>query len=433
MTDDTNSRMRSIRIRKRLDDWAVAVVLALLLVGVLGGWVAYQTHLDPSMETEERTVATWDEQASLSHAAEVQQSNPVFNQGQVLSNQPLYFTQLAPELEGGYEYTYGASGDGELDVELSATLVIQAVDSDGGTYWSITEDLETAQHEGLAPGERATLTAALDVPEVRNEIDQIESDLGASVGTTEVEVVFDTRVTGVVNDENVANSHQRVLSIEPGETTYSVESDDNLAETHELTETVESEATYGPLRSYGPFVLILVSVLGLLGLAVANYRGRIPPSVAERAALEQHQQRREFDDWISTGTIPESEHTGTEIRLDSLEDLVDVAIDTNERVIEDRSSGEFFVPGEGRYYTYSYSVGTLGPEESADSPGDRLVTADTESDAQDNDEPVPLLQDLEGVGAAHPHDGNATASDEQTSEDGESRNEQDEEESVFDD
>jgi len=420
MTDDkTNSRMRSIRVRKRLDDWAVAVVVALLLVGALGGWVAYQTHLNPSMETEEQTVATWDEQASLSHTAEVQQSNPVFDQGQVLSNQPLYFTQLAPELAGSYEYTYGASGEGELDVELAASLLIQAVDDDGGAYWTVTETLETAQYEGLAPGEQATLTAALDIPDVRNEISQIESDLGASVGTTEVEIQFDTQVTGVVNGQNVANAHQRSLSIEPGETTYSVQTEDNLAETHELTETVESEATYGPLRSYGPFVLILVSMLGLVGLAVANYRGWIPPSAAERAALEHHQKRREFDDWISTGAIPERARTGTEIELDSLEDLVDVAIDTSERVIEDRNTGDFVVHGENRYYIYSPSVGMLGPDESgaADSPGDSLMTADTESDAQDNGEPVPLLQDLEGASRTR-HDGNSSETNgEQTKND----------------
>lgn len=404
MTDDnTNSRMRSIRIRKRLDAWAIPIVVALLLLGGLGAWVAYDTHTNPSMETEEQTVSTWEEQASLSHAAEVQQPNPVFDFGQTLSNQPVYFTQLAPEFEGTYEYTYTASESGNLDVEVDVSLRMQSVDDDGNPYWRVTESLEQVERESVSPGETVTTAVELNATDVAAELDGIQENIGSTVGTTEVAVVFDTQVSGVVNDENFANAHQSSLFLEPGGATYSVETDGATTESHEATETVESEQTPGTLRAYGPFALILGSVLGLVGLAGAKYRGRIPPSPAERAALEQYQQRQEFDDWISKGAVPAWERTGTEIEVESLEDLVDVAIDTNERVIEDTNTGDFIVPRESRYYTYTTSVGVLGPDEREPTEPTQDRAAE-ETDAREEEEALTLVENVESE-AQHADDG----------------------------
>ena len=357
MTDDSHhSQMRRIRLRKRLDEFALVVVLALLVLGGLGAWVAYGTHIEPGTETDQQTVATWNEQASLSHAAEVREPNPVFQEGQVLSNQPVYFTTLSPEFDGSFRYSYDASEGGALDVELAASLTIQSVDDDGNPLWSVTEPLETSRVEGVAPGESTDMTVTVDVTEAAAEADGIEDGLGATVGTTEIQVQFEATASGVVNGESVANVHREALSLEPGGATYSVEAGEDVTESHETVETFETEQSYGLLRSYGPFVLIGGALIGLVGLAGAKHTGRIPPSPVERAALEQYQQRTEFTDWISTGRVPEQGREGTEIELDSLEDLVDVAIDMDRRVIEDRETGDFLVLDEGRYYTYAVNT-----------------------------------------------------------------------------
>jgi hypothetical protein len=395
--DDTNDRMRWIRLRKRLDELAPVVVVGLLVVGALGGWLAYQTHAEPTIETEERTVGTWNEQGELSHGAEVTAPNPLYQQGQELSNRPVYFTRLSPEFGASYAYTYDASATGTLDVTVNASLRIQSVDSDGEAYWTSTEPLAGTHTREVSPGETVTLETDFNVSAVLAEIDQIQSGIGSSAGTSEAEVVFDTQVAGTVNQENVANTHQRSMVVEPGDSTYSVETDDSFQTSHESVEVVQTERSYGPLRSYGPFVLIVLSLLGLVGLAGASYRGWIPPSAGERLALEHHQERTEFDDWISTGSIPAWERTGTEVELDSLEDLVDLAIDTNERVIEDTDSGDFFVPGGNRYYTYS-----ADPVGDGDDPGDAPDDLTIADRPRTDDEGPALFQELE---QSHAHDG----------------------------
>jgi hypothetical protein len=351
MTDDTN-RLRWIRVRKRLAELAPAVVGVLLVVGALGGWFVYQTHANPGVETNERTVATWSEQGTSFYAAEVTESNRLFQEGQTLSDRPVYFTRISPELRGAYTYSYTASDTGALDVTLNASLRMRSVD-DEETYWSVTEPLQSTHAEDVSPDESTTVETTINISQVAAEINQIQESIGTSVGTTEAELVFETQVVGSVNGEDVANTNRRALVINPEGSTYSVEAPEEFGVSHESTEVVESEQTYGPLRSYGPVVLLVLSVLGLLGFAVASYQGRVRPSPTEQITLEQQQERREFDDWISTGTIPKWGRTGTEIELDSLEDLVDVAIDTNERVIEDKNTGDFYVPGTNRYFLYS--------------------------------------------------------------------------------
>lgn len=384
MTDDnTNNRLRWIRVRKRLANLAPAIIIGLLVVGALGGWFAYQTHANPGVETDERTVATWNEQGTSSHAAEVTEPNPLFQEGQTLSGRATYFTRISPEVRGAYTYSYSASDTGSLDVTVNATLRIQSVDDDA-TYWSVTEPLQGTSVEDVSPGESVTLETTVNVTEVTAEINRIQQGVGSSVGTSEVELLFDTQVTGSVNGENVASTDRRALVLNPGGQTYSVDSPEELDRTHESTEVVESERTYGPLRLYGPVALALLSVLGLLGFAVASYQGRVRPSPTEQITLEQSKERKQFDDWISTGTIPTWERTGTEIELESLEDLVDVAIDTNERVIEDTNSGDFYVPGADRYFLYSPD--RVEELRSRDSDGDDITVPDpSETDEGDAD------------------------------------------------
>lgn len=387
---DAPDSIRSIRIRKHVHSWFVVIVVALLVSGAIGAALVYEPHVDPGVETEEEAVVTWQESTNHTHQAEVRSANPVFDVGQVLSDRPAYFTTPAPELEGTHEYTYTARDDGALDVELLASLRIRAVDGDGHTHWELTEELNADRHEALAPDETATVDFSLNVTEVLVEIDRVEDGLGAGVGTVETDLVFTTVVSGTVNGENVQRTHQDRLGIDPGQSVYEVESDGGVHETHEVVSTTERELTYGPLRSYGPFGLVALSVVGLAGLLTLRRSGRLAPSQAELAALQRHQARQTFDDWISPGRIPEEMLAEPWVTLDSLEDLVDVAVDANQRVLEDTNRGTFFVIEDDRCYTDAESARRMDALKNGGSSRDTAAVIDGDSafdsDLDDADE-----------------------------------------------
>lgn len=400
---DTNT-VRQIRIRKHLDDWFLGIVVVFVLVGAVGAVFAYQTHTATAVETEEERVGTWNEQPRLSHHAEVVQPNPLYQQGQILSNQPLYFTRISPELRGTYAYSYGATGSGEVDVQLETRLQIQSVDSGGDPYWQLTEQLNQTYHEGLSPEENAVLSFEINVSDAVREIERVESGLGASVGTTEVTVLVTAHVTGMVNDERVATTHQGSLDVEPDGETYGVDTAGVEQESHDTVRTVETPVSHGPVESYGPFGLLLGSFVGIVGLGALRRWGRLPPSKRELALLAHTEQRAEFDDWISPGTIPEEIQSGQYIELDSLEALVDVAIDTNSRVIEDSTTGTFIVAGENWHYLYteSHRLAVDAESSSIRDDGDDIesfatTAEDTESSATADNGESSAIADDEGL------------------------------------
>jgi hypothetical protein len=63
--------------------------------------------------------------------------------------------------------------------------------------------------------------------------------------------------------------------------------------------------------------------------------------------------RDEFDDWITAASPPQEAFEAPRVEVDSLDGLVDLAIDTNRRVIEDADRGEYLVLGDGVIYTYT--------------------------------------------------------------------------------
>jgi hypothetical protein len=99
--------------------------------------------------------------------------------------------------------------------------------------------------------------------------------------------------------------------------------------------------------------LLAVAFLGAAAALVWADRGDslgLPEETV--AAIRLAATREEFDEWISVGTVPASTDDERLVAIDSLEDLVDVAIDSNRRVVEDRDSGQFVVVDDGTRYVF---------------------------------------------------------------------------------
>ena len=361
MTDDelTATDRRWIQVRSLLDRWFLAVVVILLLAVVMGGWLAYPAHVEPGTEAETVTVGSWSEQPSLSHAAEVQNPNPVFSPGQTLAGQSTYFTSIAPTLTGTYAYEYrleGQVGDASMDVDLESSLVYRSVDGDGNVYWEQSEPLDEQSVSDVGPGETVETSFDVNVTDLAAEIDAIEGSLGASPGTAESVVVVQVTASGQAGDASVANSHTAEFAIEESGGTYTVETSEDGAASQEFSDTVETEMTYGALHAYGSLAMIVLGLMALGWLVMARYQGDLAVTDDEREALVAAAERAEFVDWLSRGRFPIERFDGPRIELDSLEDIVDVAIDSNRRVIEDVGRGAFFVQDGDAYYVYEPEV-----------------------------------------------------------------------------
>ncbi len=353
-----------VRTRAVLDDYFVVAVVALLVVGAAGAAAVYTTHVAPGTETRTEEVGAWESTAGYDHRATVTEDNQVFPVGTTLENREHYFTNVAPELDGTFRY--GFADGGELDVEAESTLVIRSVGEEGEGFWEVTDPLDGTSTT-IGPDGTATTTFALNVSEVRARIDAIEEDLG-SPGSTEVRIVTNVTAAGTAGGDDASHEAGYVMSIEPGPDTYGVEAPSPTTERHPHTETVTVERDYGPLRSLGGPAVLVLSLLGLVALGVARGQGRLAVSEAERAAMAAEAEHEEFEEWISSGRVPEGVRSREAVTVDSLSDLADAAIDSDRRVIHDSSDDTYHVIDDALRYEYVPDHGADDPDADGDVP-----------------------------------------------------------------
>jgi hypothetical protein len=355
------------RARILLDDYALVVVSVFLIVAAVGGVLIYTTHVEPGTVTDERTAQTWETSAGYDHAATVTSENPVFPVGATLENRPLYYTTVTPELDSTFRYGLEAPA-GELAVTVDSTLVIRSVDGEDGTeFWRVDRQLES-RTATATPGRDATVPLALNISAVRSEVDAIEEDLG-SPGTTQVFVRTRMTAEGTVAGGSFSESGTYDMSVEPGGTTYSVAADGETTP-HERTERVVREPDYDPVRLAAGPVLLAFGLLGVFAVAIGRYRGTLVVTDDERATLATAREHSEFDEWISAGEIPDAVRSRQAVRVTSLADLVDTAIDTDRRVIHDDADDTYHVVDGAVRYEYR-------PEDGPLAATDEVATGDT--------------------------------------------------------
>lgn len=355
-----SSRERRIRVRATLDRYFLPVLAVALVLGLVGGYVAYGAYATDTTRTETRQVASWESTGEFTHSATVVNDTAVYDEGDVLRNRTSYFRQLTPRLNGSFAYTYAASG-GDLSVNATTVLVLRSATAadEGGEqgqateYWRLESVLGSRQVDGLSPGDRLRVPFSVNVSAAAARLDRVDEQFGTTPGEKQVHVETRLSLSGTRNGQQVDRTRTYRLSVGLGNGIYEVTDAGPTADSGEQTERVTVPVDPGPLRAYGGPLLAVVSLVAALGLGVARVRGTLSVSERERDWLAYRNTRAEFDEWITVASLPDADHRGAAIEVATLEGLVDVAIDTDQRVLEDRTSGLLVVYGEDRTYTYA--------------------------------------------------------------------------------
>lgn len=351
-SDDPRSSVLRVRRRIVQNLW-LAVALCLLLAAA-GGFVAYEEYTAPDTTTEQRTTATWTTDSEFTHRATIQESTRAFDRGTVLENRSAYLVSVAPELNGRHIFRHEGEA-GQATVTTAVELVKRSVEpGDGGTeFWRVTDTLERTEST-LAPGDTAETTFTVNVPRQRNETREIERELGGTPGQIEMYVQVTTRVSTRFEGEQLNRSRTDRLTITPTTSTYGVATNATGEQTEPLrTESVSVPAESNPARIYlgTAFAVLWLGVAA--GLVYADRRDLLAVDPELVVAMETARERDRFDEWISTGRVPDPDDTDRVVTVDSLEGLVDVAIDSDRRVIEDTDGGQFVVLDGRTQYVFA--------------------------------------------------------------------------------
>lgn len=320
-----------LRAKRLLLQQGRTLVLVLGVVGLLavasGGYV----YATPPTETVTERVDEQSVSAEIQHAAEVTGETTLYDRGERLDDASAYLFSATPvvQLDVVTAAPSGTDVDQRLTVELSAT-------NNGEVFWSDRQLLGTRSQE-VAGGE-SRLSTSLNVSQLSQQVAATRAELGDTG-------VLNTRLNLTVAYDT--GQYQGQLAV----TTPIVLTESAYWFDQDLTDdTLHFRTTERTVRAQPDLALVAgLELVGLLALAAAAalFVGRRKEDLTEIETALAHER---YEEWISEGEVP----TQTDkkfVHINSLEDLVDVAIDSNKRVLHDIELSTYaVVDGDIIYY-----------------------------------------------------------------------------------
>jgi hypothetical protein len=316
-----------------IGQYGSTLAIGLVILGLVAFGGAAETYANPPVEEVTRNTNTQSVQTQVEETAVVINDTELYEEGQVLRDMPVYFYEASPDLT--LRVRTDVPSDQTVTVSQRHVIRVRGI-RNGETFYE-DERLVAAGKTQVSDG-TAWSNTTLNMTEIRSYVSRKQSavsGVGEFRATLDVNVAYETdRYSGTFNTS-------APLVFTGG--AYWIDGDLSASRTHSTPETqrtVESPdmTTVGGLSALG---------VGLIAGAAVVFRRsrRLDPR-----AIETDLARSRYNEWISNGEIPtksEKEY----IRTDSLEDLVDVAIDSNRRVIYDRSLDAYaVVEGDLVYY-----------------------------------------------------------------------------------
>lgn len=331
--------IRSLRLRVALlvRRYGPLLALALGVVGMLligsAGWLAATPPTtEVTDETHRQTVVT-----NVSTTAVASGNSSLYPEGRVLRDQAVYL----PATTGPPRITPTVSVPGGGNVTVSQRLVLTYTAShDGEVFWNNSRTL--ARDATTTSSGRTDLQAPLNLTTITDRRQAVSREIGGA-GTVDVDLRLEVEYsTGRYNGSMTVPIPLELTDqwVRIGTPTESRTHSTPVART--VTVPHRPAGMVGGLRYAGGGLLLA----GLLtGAGTVALRRSPDTGPAEQLA------RVRYASWISEGQLPDDAGE-VEVRIDSLPDLVDVAIDAGSRVIYDPDVERFVVLDGRTAYLY---------------------------------------------------------------------------------
>ncbi|KAB1193247.1 hypothetical protein GJR96_07225 [Haloferax sp. MBLA0076] len=293
----------------------------------------------PTTQTVSEEVNVQTIESSVGTSAVVTGNSTLYEQGETLENRSAYFVPVTPNLSFHAE-TDVPPGQ---DVTVSQRLTMNVVGVRGDQPFYQSEEVLLDERRSVSDGSVAA-TRSINVSAMRKDIQTKRAETDG-VGRFRVSLELNVTYQTDSYEGSLSTSAPFVIS---GQAYYL---DGAVADSQTHSETVQREVQRpSDPAEYGGLALVGLVLFGLCGVIVRTEAVSDPEELRTRISHSRH------DEWISRGEFP-TESEKQYISILTLADLVDVAIDTNRRVIYDPDIEVYAViDGNEIYY---YSLGDL--------------------------------------------------------------------------
>lgn len=335
-------------------NWVIIFILFLLLG--LFSYHQYSAIPTKYVRTGTRTVNLYTWSGNLWGRGIVTEDNPIWPKGERVSL-PIYPMSISKEAEVGFSFTVSGR---DVNLTFSRELrVLYYISYDKKRIVTETYSLSKNVSSGSGFEERLVV----NISDISQKIQDLSSYLRLPRQESGIEVVGVVTYSGTVNGKKVAGNQTFKGSIDlPFEGFYTIVGD-SQNKTVTTTETYKTEIyTHSRKRLLYLLGMVFSGALALTALGVGlGFR----PDEETLRMLEFEAEASKFSKWISRGKLEDFTPVA-KVRMASLSDLVNAAIDMNARAIYDGEKGVYFVVHEG--VLYYFEVGSGDREKDEHSP-----------------------------------------------------------------
>lgn len=323
------------RLKLFLDENHRLVVGVLLIAGILCFAGAGFVYATPSTETVTEETNSERFSTRVDSSALVTQPTELYEQGATLENRSVYFTTASPSFTLDVVTTV-PSGE---QVEVEQRLELEALGvRNGEPFFSTTRTLvETNQ---TASDGRVRSSQTVNITDLSRELVAVEQAV-QEVGQFQLQL----QLTVTYSTEDYQGTLQATAPFVIDGQAYYIDGSLDADETE--TTVVSREVSQPP----DPVTYGGLGALGLVFVVVAAVVNRVERLI-DPDALQREIVHDQHAEWISRGEFPTSADKPY-ISILTLEDLVDVAIDTNRRVIYDPQIEAYAVIDSSEIYYHA--------------------------------------------------------------------------------
>jgi len=312
-----------------------AIVAVLVLVGVAALAGAAFVYANPPTETVTDRTAEQRFATTTTTSAVVTGESPLYDRDQRLRGRSVYFVNATPQLT----LVVNTSVPADRSTRLSQRLVLEhAASRDGEAFWQSRRVLSTTDR--TVEGGQLTTRTTVDMSAVAERVARRRAAVGG-VGT------FETRLRLRVQYETDRYADDLTVSAPVVLTERAYWVDGSLAANRSESTPVTREVEGSPETA----TTLGLAGAGVVALGFAGATGLVYYRDPDLNRMETELARTRYDEWISRGEIP-TKAEKQYIRIDTLEDLVDIAIDSGKRVIYDDAYDAYGVVDADIVYYY---------------------------------------------------------------------------------
>jgi len=322
-------------------EYGTIVAAAIAVLGILAFVGAGTTYMNPPVEqvseqTNQQSFATGVDTTTV-----VTNGTALYTEGEQLRNEPVYFTQASPNLT----YHLWATVPEGQPVTVSQRLTLKLTGARDENVFYESRRVFAADRTNVSDG-RFWTNETVNMSNIRQLVTEKRGAIGA-VGTMSVEL----KLSVTYQTDEYEGSLNATTPLVLSERAYWLGGNLANQETRSTTVTRQVQQRPDMVRAWS-YTALGTGLLVIAGVVLVGSRRMTPEAYKTEVAHSRH------DEWISNGEIPTKSEKDY-VRTDTLEDLVDIAIDSNSRVIYDRDLDTYAVIQGDLVYYYTTDESNL--------------------------------------------------------------------------